>query len=243
MSPNSGPFYTTRWSLVSSVRQRSDVDQRREALTELYSAYWYPLFAYLRRKGYSAQDAGDFLQSFFVELIEKDILNSVQPDSGRFRWFMMSAVSRFAAKQIAKQKAVKRGGDATTFWIDVDSAEQRYLLEPVDGWTPERLYDRGWALEVLRQALVELEKEYQAKSKGRLFELLQSSLTGSEPDQQTYAGIGTELGMTEGAVKVAAFRLRSRFRERLIETVSQTVQVQSEVEDELDELLKSLRGG
>lgn len=243
VSVNSGPFNTTRWSLVSSARDENDSESRKEALAELYRGYWYPLFAYLRRKGYSASDSADYLQSFFIELMEKDFLNAVEPEQGRFRWFMMSAASRFAAKQVQKANALKRGGGISKFSIDVDDAERRYLLEPVDGWTPEKLYDRGWALEVLKQALAKLQNEFESKSKGPLFQRLQSSLTGSEPDPQSYADIATELGMTEGAVKVAAFRLRSRFRELLVETVSDTVNSPDEVDGELDELMKSLRGG
>lgn len=235
-------FHTTRWSLVASARTPNDSEGRRDALTELYSNYWYPLFAYLRRKGYSATDTSDYLQSFFVELIEKDILNAVEPETGRFRWFMMSAAARFASKQLVRQNAVKRGGAVTQFSIDIDDAERRYMMEPVDGWTPEKLFDRGWALEVLKQSLEKLREEYQAKSKERLFELLQSTLSGSDLNAKSYEAIARELDMTEGAIKVAAFRLRARFRDVLKEVVAQTVQSDDEVDNELEQLLSSLRG-
>ena len=239
---NNRPFHTTRWSVIASARDADDDSKRRDALTELYSTYWYPLFAYLRRKGYSAVDSGDYLQSFFVELMEKNFLKAVEPDKGRFRWFMMSALSRFVANQLAHQNAAKRGGNVNQFSIDLDDAEQRYGLEPVDNWTPEKLFDRQWALEVLRGAIVELHSEYESKSKGRLFELLQHSLNGSELEQKTYLEIADELGMTEGAVKVSAFRLRSRFRELLEQSVAHTVRSKDEVESELEFLLESLRG-
>jgi RNA polymerase sigma-70 factor (ECF subfamily) len=138
--------------MILSSREK-DTDIRRDSLGELCTAYWYPLFAFLRRKGHVPDEAADYVQSFFVELIDKDFLDAVSPEKGRFRWFLMSAIKRFVAKQVEKQNTQKRGGDRTFFSLNIDDAEQRYQLEPVDGWSAEKLFDRRWALAVLGQAL------------------------------------------------------------------------------------------
>lgn len=234
-------FQTTQWSLVVSS-QVQDSTVRQKSLGELCHAYWYPLFAYLRRKGHGPEDAADFVQGFFYELIQKQFLESVSPDQGRFRWFLMSAVKRFVSKQVEKRNAQKRGGDRQFFSIDVDDAEHRYQLEPVDGWTPEKLFDRRWALEIIQQALQSLRNQHEAKGKLELYLELQQTLSGAQIPQSRYEEIADRFDMSAGAVKVAALRLRKKYRKTLQELVAQTIADTDSVDDELDQLLNSLNG-
>ncbi len=234
-------FKTTHWSLVVSSREKDSVT-RRDSLGELCEAYWYPLFAYLRRKGHGPEEAADYVQSFFVELIDKDFLEAVSPEKGRFRWFLMSAIKRFVGKDKEKQSAQKRGGGLKLFSLNIDDAEQRYQTEPVDGWTAEKLFDRRWALAVLQQALAQLRREQEEKGKLDLYLALQSTLTGIQITQQQYEEIASKFEMTPAAVKVAALRLRDKYRKTLQNIVAQTVVESDRVDDELDELLAALRG-
>ena len=235
-------FQTTQWSLILSSQQQADSSVRQKSLGELCRAYWYPLFAFLRRKGHSPDDAADFVQGFFFELIDKQFLNSVSEKKGRFRWFLMSAIKRFVSKELEKRLAQKRGGSRTFFSFDIGDAEERYQREPVDGWTAEKLFDRRWALEVIQQALTVLESNHEKKGKLQLYLALQATLTGAQINQQRYEEIGTEFSMSAGAVKVAALRLREKYRQTLKDIVGQTINEPDSVEDELDQLLAALRG-
>ena len=234
-------FETTHWSVIVSSRE-DDSGIRRDSLGELCSAYWYPLFAFLRRKGHSPEEAADYVQSFFMELIDKNFLEAVSPEKGRFRWFLKSAVGRYVAKQKEKQRAQKRGGDRTIFSLNIDDAEQRYQLEPVDGWTADKLFDRRWALEVLQQALTRLREQYESRGKLELYLALQPTLSGSPMSGEQYLEISERFGMLEGAVKVSALRLREKYRDAIGEIVAQTVVESDRVADELDELLAALGG-
>lgn len=233
-------FATTHWSLIATSKVK-DSSMRRDSLGELCSSYWYPLFAFLRRKGYPPEQAADFVQGFFLELIDKDFLETVSPEKGRFRWFLMTAIKRYVAKQIEKQHAQKRGGGRTFFSLNVDDAEQRYQLEPVDGWSAEKLFDRRWALAVLQQALDRLREQNESKGKLELYLALQPTLSGVPMTGQQYAEIAARFGMVEGAVKVSALRLREKYRDTIRDIVAQTVVESDRVTDELDELLAALR--
>ena len=234
-------FNTTCWHVVTSSRDQ-DSAIRRESLEELSKTYWYPLFVYLRRKGHSQDQAADYVQGFFLELIDKDFLATVSPDKGRFRWFMMSAIGRFVSKQTDKQMAQKRGGAVATFSLDAEQAERRYRQEPLGGWTPEKLFDRRWALEVLANALDRLKNEHEARGKLALYEELQSTLAGEVLSAEACDEIGARLDMSPVAVKVAAHRLKEKYRKALVEVVSQTLTDQEHVDDELDKLFEALAG-
>lgn len=234
-------FKTTHWSLVVSSREK-DSTIRRDSLGELCEAYWYPLFAYLRRKGHSPEQAADYVQSFFLELIDKEFLETVSPEKGHFRWFLMSAIQRYVAKQIERQAAQKRGGERQFFSLNVEDAEQRYRLEPDDGWSAEKLFDRRWALAVLEQALERLQADQEKKGKLELYLALQPTLSGIPMNGEQYTEIGERFGMLAGAVKVAALRLRQKYRDTIREIVAQTVVKSDDVSDELDELLSALQG-
>ena len=234
-------FNTTCWHVVTSSRDQ-DSAIRQESLGELYKSYWYPLFAYLRRKGHSQELAADYVQGFFLELIDKDFLSAVSPDKGRFRWFMMSAIGRFVSKQTAKQMAQKRGGDKATFSLDIQKAEERYQQEPVEDWTPEKLFDRRWALEVLSNALGRLREDHESRGKLPLYEELQGTLAGESLSAEACDEIGKRLEMSAVAVKVAAHRLKEKYRKALTEIVAQTLADNESVEDELDKLFEALGG-
>ncbi len=228
-----------------SSSRNEDTDIRNHSLGELYQSYWYPLFVYLRRKGHSASDASDYVQGFFVELIDKDFLAAVAPEKGRFRWFLMSAVQRYVNKQTARQFAQKRGGGKQTFSLDIDLAEQRYQREPVDGWTAEKLFDRRWALEVLAKALAVLRQRHVDAGKADLYDALQPTLTGEPLTSQQCETIGAGLNMTPVAVKVAAHRLKEKYRRALVDIVSETMAdpgQAADVDNELEALLQALAG-
>lgn len=216
--------------------------ESREALAALCGTYWYPLYAYLRSHGRRRHDAEDLTQEFFATMLTKGYLQAADRRRGRFRSFLLTAFKRFLAKEQDRAEAQKRGGGKTILSIDFETAEGRFGREPTHDWTPERVFDRRWALTILENVLARLGAEYAAKHKGRLWEQLQTYLTGSSvaPAYGVAAGV---LEMTEGAVKVAVHRLRTRYRELLREEIAQTVDSPGEVDDELKLLLAALRGG
>lgn len=201
-----------------------------------------PLFVYLRRKGISPEDSADYVQSFMSELIEKDFVKAVDQERGRFRWFLMSAINRHIAKKIEKQNTVKRGGQANILSIDIQSAERDYRNEPVDGWTAEKIFDRRWALTVLKQTLARLEQQYLDLGKVELFKKLRPLLLADGGKPKAYKAIAEELEMTVGAVKVSASRMRDRYKLLLSQIVCQTLSDPETVDDELNVLLTALRG-
>lgn len=233
-------FHTTRWSIVLEARQSApDTDAWQASLTELCEAYWYPLYAYLRRKGYSPEDCQDLVQSFLGTLIEKNFLMVVAPEKGRFRWFLMDAISKFAASWNTANSAQKRGGGRKIVSIDLETGESRYRVEPQDNQTPELLFERQWALAVIEQAMEQLQSNYYSDGKQRLFDGLKKYLI---PDRQsaTYAESAAELDLTETAIKVAIHRLRQKFAQRVQAIVLETLSDPAELQEEVDSLLKSL---
>lgn len=214
-------------------------EQWRDCLETLCQHYWYPLYAYVRRKGYAANDAQDLTQDFFASLIEKDFLKAADPSIGRFRWFLMDAIKKYAANWNAAQAAEKRGGGRQIFSLSFDDGESRYTREPVDGWTPEKLFDRRWALSLLEQALAELQKEYENSGKQRTFEALKVFLT-ADSSPPSYAVVAEQMGLTQTAVKVAIYRLRDKYRLTVRRVVAETLDEDQRLDDEIDELMKAL---
>ena len=231
-------FSTTHWSLVLSAGGASTPDARA-ALGGLCEAYWYPVYAYVRRRGYSVEDARDLTQAFFARLLEKNDLRGADPARGRFRSFLLTAVSHFLSNQRDWQSALKRGGGLPTLPLDFASGEERYIKEPSDQLDPERIFERRWAMEVLESALKRLEADYARTGNRRHFEILKPCLTDNSSDV-SYRAIGEKLGMSEGAVGVAVHRLRRRFSVALREEVAQIVSPPL-VDDELRYLLRALR--
>jgi len=210
--------------------------QAQAALAQLCQGYWYPLYSFVRRRGYSPHDAQDLTQAFFAHLLEKHGLGRVDPEQGRFRTFMLASLKNFLANYWDKSHARKRGGGQTIVSLDEDSAESRYRLEPSHDLTPERHFERQWAITLLDQVLSALRDEYHAEGKGDLFEELKAVLAGQA---ESYADMAARLRRSEGAIKVAVHRLRHRYRDLMRARIAQTVG-EGEVEDELNHLLTAL---
>jgi RNA polymerase sigma-70 factor (ECF subfamily) len=231
-------FGTTRWSLVLAARDRG-TPEADSALAALCSAYWYPLYAFIRRRGHDPDQAADLTQGFFARFLEKDYLGSVDPSKGRFRAFLLAACKHFLANEHDREVALKRGGGRGPISIDRRDAEGRYLSEPAHDLTAERLFDRRWALSLLDRALEQVGRELHQVGKGALYDRLKLVLIGAE-GAASYAGLGAELGMTEDAVKKAAQRLRQRYREVLRDLVGETVDEPGQVDDEIRALFAIL---
>jgi RNA polymerase sigma-70 factor (ECF subfamily) len=233
-----GRFATTRWSLVAAAGA-SGSEQAERALTELCAEYWYPLYAYVRRRGYDPEDAADLTQSFFVHLLEKDRLAVADPTRGRFRTFLLTSMKNFVNGEWRKRAALKRGGGVEMVPIDFDSAEQRYRIEPSHDLSPEAIYERRWALGLLDRAVEQLRLSYEQGGKGELFEALKGGL-GHGDALLPYAELALRLGRSEGNLRSAVFRLRSRWRDQIRSLVAETVADESSVDDELQKLLASI---
>ncbi len=239
-------FATTRWSLVLQAKDQPSPDSR-EALADLCRAYWYPLYALIRRRSRDSHEAQDLTQAFFTTLLEKEFLDDVDPARGRFRAFLLAAVKHFLANEWDKEHAKKRGGavriaslDARSF--DWDSGESQFQSEPSHELTAERLFERQWALALLNRVLGRLRDELTEAGKAAHFEVLQPFLS-MDRDAANYADAAGLLGMTESAVRVAAHRLRKRYRALLRDEIAHTVSTTDEVEDELRYLFTVLSKG
>lgn len=230
-------FAATQWSLV--FRAAGHDSTAGPALEKLCQAYWYPLYAFLRRTGLAAHDAEDTTQGFFLHLIGNRALSSVQQDRGTFRSFLLASLKNFLSHEREKASALKRGGGVVPVALDAHSAEERYALEPADTLSPDRLFDRRWALTLLDRTQRRLQQEYLAAGKADLFSALRPTLTGAR-ESLPYRELAEKLGMTEGALKVAVHRLRDRYRATLRAEVADTVADQDEVEAELKFLIQAL---
>jgi len=233
-----GRFATTRWSLVVAAGETSS-EETRTALAEWCEIYWYPVYAFARRSGLNADEAADSTQGFFAELLEKNYLGQAEQSRGRFRTFLLTAYRHHAAKQREKGAALKRGGGTVTLCLDYDDGERRYVIEPADGMTPERLYERGWAVALLGRVLELLREDYRSSGKSSLFEALCPILVDGGA-ARSYRELGQALEMSEAAVKVAAHRLRRRYAGRLRSEIATTVTSEREVDDEIRSLLQAI---
>jgi RNA polymerase sigma-70 factor (ECF subfamily) len=224
-------FATTHWSVVLAAGQGSDT-QASTALEELCCTYWYPLYAYVRRRGYKPEDAEDLTQGFLLQLLEHKSFAKADPNRGRFRSFLLAGLNYFLADEHARASAQKRGGGHTMVFLDANSAEERYRLEPMELTDAEKLFERRWAVTLLDRVLERLEKEFTEAGKSRLFERLREFLLGDRASA-TYQATADTLGMTEGAVKVAVHRMRQRYRELFQDEIAQTVADPAEIEGEV----------
>jgi RNA polymerase sigma-70 factor (ECF subfamily) len=236
-SIRSKDFPTTLWTVVLHAGQNEPA-QAQAALAQLCEGYWYPLYYFIRRRGYSPHDAQDLTQAFFAHLLEKRGLGRVDPEQGRFRTFLLASLKNFLANDWDRTNALKRGGGQTIVSLQQESAESRYQLEPSHDLTPERLFERQWALTLLDQVLAALRDEYHSEGKGVLFEELKAALIGQAGG---YADIAARLGQSKGAIKVVVHRLRSRYRELMRARIAETVG-EGDVEDEMRHLLAVLTG-
>jgi RNA polymerase sigma factor (sigma-70 family) len=231
----SARFATTQWSQVLAARDATGTESR-EALATLCEAYWYPLYVFVRSQGHDADEARDLTQAYFAYLLEKNILEDVDPAAGRFRSFLLASLKHFIANKKRGERTLKRGGGTRTISLDTDSAENRYGLEPVDQLTPEQVYEKRWALTVLERAVKRLESEWVDAEKRDQFQHMKPHLTGQEP-RIPYREVASELGMTEVAVRGAIHRMRQRFGQLIRAEVTDTVANTDEVDDEVRHLL------
>jgi RNA polymerase sigma-70 factor (ECF subfamily) len=237
-SAGSGTFVTTDWSMVLAAAIRSPADSGG-ALERLCGIYWYPIYAYIRRRGHDVHEAQDLTQEFFARLLDKDFFRGVAPEKGKFRAFLLAACKHFLSNERDRRRAKKRGGRRMELPLDFITAEKRIGCEPVDPSTPEKLFDRCWACNLLNHVLDRLEEECRRSGKDKLFERAKGFLTG-ETSGALYSAVAAELGMTEGAARVAVHRLRRRYRELLRAEIAHTTDGPEGVDDEIRALFAAL---
>lgn len=235
-----GVFATTHWSMVVAAGDAKSPESMA-ALEKLCCAYWYPLYAYVRRKGYRAEDAQDLTQEFFARLLSRNYLSVADRNKGKFRSFLLGSLEHFLAREWTKSHAQKRGSGRTLLSLDGTDAENRYLLEPVDTLTADKIFARRWATTLLDQAMSRLRDECVGHGKKALFREAEGLLSG-EKGEAPYVEIATKLNMSEGAVKVAIHRLRQRYGDLVRAEIAQTVANQQEADEELSYLFAVLRG-
>jgi RNA polymerase sigma factor (sigma-70 family) len=236
--PGSGQFNTTHWSVVMLAGQSEDA-QAAAALEQLCRSYWFPLYAYIRRKGHSPHDAQDLTQDFFARLLDKNYIRLARQERGRFRAFLLKSLNHFLVNDWVRRTAQKRGGGETIVSLDEQDAERLYNLEE-QSLSPENLYDKRWALALLDRAIDRLRCDYEAAGKGAIFQQLSAWLS-EDGAGDAYRRVAQELGSTEGAVKVAVHRIRHRFRDAIRAEIAQTVSTPDEVEGELQALMAALQ--
>ena len=238
VEPSAVRFPTTCWGRVLEAGDPA-APESRSALESLCHDYWYPLYAFVRRKGHDPETAQDLVQGLFASLLEHDALRGLEPERGRFRSFLMACCTHFIARHHERERAAKRGGGRVAIPIDALAAESRFGGELGHDLTAERLFERRWALTLLDRVLAGLDAELARPDKRRLYERLRPALVGGE-EAPPYQEIADELGLTLGAVKMAAHRLRARYRERLREEIARTVADPAEIEAEIRALLSAM---
>src|SRR3954471_4161899 len=204
-------FATTRWTVVLAAGGRG-TPQADVALEELCRTYWYPLYVYVRRQGHSREDAEDFVQAFFARLLEKNYLEGISNDGGKFRAFLLVAVKRFLANEWDRANRQKRGGGVAPLSLDWQDADTRYQINPADDVSPDKLYDRAWAVTLLERVITRLRDENSTDDKANMYSQLKQFLMVGK-DDISYGQAAAALNMSEGAVRVAVHRLRRRYRE------------------------------
>ena len=231
-------FPVTRWSIVMTARGQDSAAEA--ALAHLCEVYWFPLYTYIRRKGKSAEDAEDLTQAFFTKIIEKDTLASARSERGKLRSFLLGALKNFLSDEWDKARAQKRGGGIAPISIDGQLAEERYAMEPADDSSPDRIFERRWALTVLDRVLTSLRGHYESTGKLALFEELHPFLA-SNVKGESYREAAEILSMTVNSVRVAVFRMRQRYAAELRAQIAETVEDDSEIAEEIDFLFKAVR--
>jgi RNA polymerase sigma-70 factor (ECF subfamily) len=230
-------FVTTHWSVVLSAKEGL-TEEADAALEQLCRAYWWPLYAFIRRRGYGAHDAQDLTQEFFARLLSKDFLRTVDRAKGRFRSFLLAALEHFLANEWRNAHTQKRGGEFAFVSTDAD-AEQHYLQLPASGLSPEQLFEQQWAMTLLNQTVLRLQEEFVTAGKKTQFEQIKIFLTG-EKQAASYAELAVKLAMTEAALKMAVSRMRQRYGELLRREIANTVSGPEEIEEELRALFTAL---
>lgn len=232
-------FATTHWSVVVAAGE-TDSPQARAAMEQLCRAYWFPLYAYVRRQGRDAHEAQDLTQEFFLRLLDKQYLRLADSTRGKFRSFLLTSLKRFLVNDWEKACAAKRGGGQAKLPLDCGDAERRYLAEPAKDLTPDRVFEKRWAIALVERALDRLRDEYSAANKLKLFEELKGHVWGDGSD--SYNELSVRLNTSEGALRIAAHRMREQFRRVLREEVAHTARTPKEIDEELRYLISVLRG-
>ena len=237
-APRGKRFVTTHWSLVLAAAGKGtpDADQ---ALATLCECYWYPVYAFVRRQGHSADEAADLTQAFFTRVLEGSYLHRADPARGRFRSFLLACLQHFLSNERDRAQTIKRGGPYQHRSLEVETAEGWYALEPRDEVTPEKLFERRWALTLLDRVLKRVRNEQIHKGKGAAFEQLKEFLAG-DAGGQPYRVVARDLGVSEAVVKVTVHRLRRRFRDLLFEEIADTVSDPREVDEEMRYLMQAV---
>ena len=240
-SRSPGLFAATRWTMVLAASQQGQDDAAGAlALGELCQCYWQPLYTYVRWQGFDVQEAQDMTQEFFARLLAKNTLAGVDRSKGKFRSFLLASLKHFLSNERDRAGTIKRGGRQTFVPLDAMSTETRYRVEPADNLSPDKAFERQWALTMLDQVLARLRVEFADVGKAALFEALKPFLTGDgQADSQ--AEVGERCGMSEGALKVTVHRLRRRYRELLREEIAQTVASPEEIDGEMRHLFAAFR--
>jgi len=236
--PGAGRFATTHWSVVMAAGRPKSASYQ-QALETLCKTYWFPLYVYLRRQGYDSHQAEDYTQAFFAGLLARRGLRLADPKRGRFRSFLLTSLKHFLSNERARARAKKRGGGRKVLSLDFQNAESQYALEPRDELSPEKLFERSWALTVLARTMARLQAEAVSTNKRKLFDHLKIFLT-AEKSSVPYRDAAAELDMTEGAVRVAIHRLRRRYRELLRDEIAQTVTSDDQIDEEIRDLFAAL---
>ena len=233
--PSEAWFVTTHWTVVLSA-QHAGTARSAEALDTLCRAYWYPLYAYVRRQGHAPHDAQDLTQEFFARLLRRGWLDPVALGKGKFRTFLLVVLKRFLADEWDRARAAKRGGGHTLFSLDAATAEERYRLEPVSALSAERIYERRWALTLLDHTMARLEGEFATTGKAEEFDRLKAFLTAAK-GEISYPDTAAALGLSEAATRQAVHRLRRRFRQLFREEIAHTVSSPDEIDAEIRHLM------
>lgn len=236
--PGTSRFATTHWSVVRAAGKSSS-PRYKEAMGTLCQTYWFPLYAFLRRQGNNSNQAEEYTQAFFAHLLEKHSVRLADPKQGKFRSFLLIAMKYFLANERDRARAKKRGGGRKVLSLNFENAENQYALEPAHELSPEKLFERSWALAVLEKTMSQLTAEAANSKKQELFDHLKVYLTARK-SAVSYRDVAEELGMSEGAVKVAVHRLRRRYRQLLRDEIAQTVATEDQIDEEIRDLFAAL---
>ncbi|HEV2319205.1 MAG TPA: sigma-70 family RNA polymerase sigma factor [Verrucomicrobiae bacterium] len=238
--PRRSLFVTTQWSTVLKAGHNNGT-HAQDALERLCRTYWYPVYACIRRRGHSPEDAQDLTQSFFLRFLEQHSLANANPRLGRFRSFLVGALNHFLIDEWKKARTQRRGGGRQILSLDWAAAEGRFDLEPADKVSPDKAFDRNWATALLEEVLKQLEEEYRHDGKLEMFHALKETLTAVR-ESQPYASLAKRLNTGEGAVRVAVHRLRKRYRALLESEIANTVTSADEVKQEMAYLFRAMAG-
>ena len=233
-------FHTTSWTMVIAASGQS-TSAPDDALARLCQTYWQPVYAFIRRNGYDRDQAEDLTQGFFARLLERSYLIAVDRSRGRFRSFLLTAVKHFLANEWDRTHALKRGGHQLPVSLDVVEAERWYAPAAIDAATPERLFERRWALSLLEQVMTALRAEFAAAGREAQFDTLCLFLHRESGDAR-YDTVAEGLGLSSGALRMAVHRLRRRYRELLRREIAETVSAPEQTDDEIRFLMSTLRG-